>query len=88
MNSDDICDVAPQIETRGDFVKFLKNLEMNNVHCGSDWENDTLDRYIEAMGRWTHDCDGYFKNTDQDVNPDLPTWKLFAEILLAAKVYE
>lgn len=88
VNSNDICDVAARIETRSDFIKFLRLLEINAAFHSRDWENDTLATFVAAMGNWTNDCDGYFKNMGQEVCPDTPTWKLFAEILLAAKVYE
>ena len=52
-----------------------------------DWENPTLDRYLEALAAWIHDMPGYFKNQHIE-EPREPSWRLVATILHAAKTYE
>ncbi|WP_442857041.1 DUF7660 family protein [Arthrobacter sp. YN] len=51
------------------------------------WENADLESFLEAMSAWTRDMDGYFMNRGEPV-PDVPSWQLFAQMLLAAKIYE
>jgi hypothetical protein len=51
------------------------------------WENDTLDRFLDAMQDWIRSSDAYYRNAGQEC-PELPTWRTFAEILCAARIYE
>ena len=45
-----------------------------------DWENPSLDGYLEALHAWTDDMG--------DRIPEPPSWRTFADILYAAKIYE
>jgi hypothetical protein len=40
------------------------------------------------MIRYSEDILGYYDNTNQKVDADTPSWKVFADILLGAKIYE
>ncbi len=53
----------------------------------SNWENDSLDSFLEAMGRWTESFENYYEHTHQKEPESIP-WKLFANMLIGAKVYE
>lgn len=44
------------------------------------WENPDLGRFLEAMHAWTEDMG--------DRVASQPTWRTFADMLIAAKVYE
>ena len=43
------------------------------------WENGTISSFIEAMHAWA---------TDSSDLPESPSWRTFADILLAGKIYE
>ena len=45
-----------------------------------DWENPDLGRFLEAMQAWTEDMG--------DIVPVVPSWRTFAQMLIAAKSYE
>ncbi len=75
------------INTQADFVAFVKALAHDLQENPSDWENDSLERYFEAMAAWSHDMNGYFKNTNQPFPKDI-NWKIIGQILFAAKSYE
>lgn len=79
-----------KLETLGskeDFVEFVRLLVEDLRTRSSPWENDTLESYLEGLAGWTEDMDGYFKNMQLPV-PANVDWKLFANILMAAKIYE
>jgi hypothetical protein len=44
------------------------------------WENPSLDAYLEALHAWTEDMG------DRIAEP--PSWRTFADMLYAAKIYE
>ena len=79
--------VIDKIETRQDFIDFVHLLMNDLQNNGDKWENPDLPRYLEALASWTEDMDGYFLNKGEEP-PQHPTWKLFAEILIAASIYE
>ena len=76
-----------RVESRDDLVRFIRALHRDLAVNGSERENPTLDRFLEALAAWTDDMDGYFRNTGQDV-PSEPTWRLLANMLYAAHIYE
>lgn len=83
MLHDQIKDVDSK-ERLADFVAaLLRDLESNR----KEWENVTLESFLEAMESWVRSMDNYYKNTGEPI-PDTPTWRTFADILLAARVYE
>jgi len=51
-----------------------------------EWENDKLDRYLDAVAVFSSDFEGYARNTGS--NAEENPWRLVASVLLAAKVYE
>lgn len=76
-----------QIQTRNDFRAFLRALLENLRERPEEWENPNLPDYLEALGAWTEDMEGYYQNRSESI-PTQPTWKVAAQMLLAAKVYE
>jgi hypothetical protein len=75
------------VTSKCDFVDFVNNLRADlNAHP-KEWENNTLDRFLEALSAWTQDMDGYYENHHFPV-PTSPSWRDLAEMLLAAKYYE
>jgi hypothetical protein len=43
---------------------------------------------LEAIGRYTNDIQGYYDNTNKNVNADQPTWQVFADIFRGSTIYE
>jgi hypothetical protein len=76
-----------EIRSKDDLLVLLTALRQDLVANKEDWENPTLDSYLEAMQGWIQDMDGYYSNINQTI-PEQPTWKVFADILYAAKMYE
>jgi hypothetical protein len=52
-----------------------------------EWENTTLDNFLEAMEAWIRVMDQSRKNAGKDPI-EWPSWQTVAEILLAAGAYE
>ena len=75
------------IRSREDFVAFVKALSKDLHDNPATWENANLERFLEALGAWVVDMDGYYINQDKPV-PQQPDWKVVADMLMAAKMYE
>ena len=76
------------VKDRQTFSNFIDTLRQDLKTNPSTWTNKNLDDFLEAMNRYTQDIDGYYKNTNQNINADTPSWRVFANILMGAKVYE
>jgi hypothetical protein len=63
-------------------VRLVKDLKENPEH----WENDTLERFLDAIAAWVEDMDGYYQNLNKPI--PVVEWDIFGQILLAARIYE
>lgn len=77
---------AISVVSRRDFVDFVRLLEHDRRTCGAQWESQSIEDYMESIAAWVEDMDG--GSCDQEQLSCLPSWQLFARILLAAKYYE
>ena len=73
---------------RQTFIQFLSLLHEDYLSNQTDWENMTLESFLEAMVAYAKDIQGYYDNTKQLTDANIPTWKVFADILKGAKIYE
>jgi hypothetical protein len=75
------------IETKEDFASFVEALRLDLKDHLEEWENPTLESFLEAMQRWIESMDGWYANRGEDP-PVAPSWRTFAHILYASKIYE
>jgi hypothetical protein len=84
---DELIDYAKKITSRDEFQYFTECLIQDYLQNNSEWENRSLIDYLTGLGKFTMDMDGYYKNMDEKVDANISTWRIMAEILLAASVY-
>ena len=77
--------MSRRITSRDELIALIRELSSEDT---SKWENSDLGSFLEALSGWVGDCDVYYKKTGSDLDPDSPSWQLFADALQAAKVYE
>lgn len=70
------------------FSKFAEDLLMDYKKNGETWEVNRIDDFIENINRYAEDIDGYYKNMHFDTSAETPTWRIFAQILKGATIYE
>jgi hypothetical protein len=75
------------INGKEDFIRFVELLISDLRNNPDKWENKDLDSYLGAIASWTEDMDGYYQNNNLSL-PENIDWKVFANILMAAKIYE
>jgi pyruvate formate-lyase activating enzyme-like uncharacterized protein len=75
------------IKDKADLVRFIEALVDDLRNQPQKWENDTLERYLDALARWLDASDWYYRNHGREV-PVIPSWKNIGEMLIAAKMYE
>ena len=76
-----------KIQCKEDFIRFIWNLVNDFKLHKEDWHNKNLLDYLEAIGYWTEDMEGFYINNNQQIPKDTD-WKIFANILIGAIVYE
>lgn len=81
-------DMHSKISRRQEFISFLETFRQDLIEKPNDWENKNLEDFLEAMIRYTEDLQGYYDNTKQTINADIPDWQVFADILKGARIYE
>lgn len=74
--------------TKQQFIEFIENLRTDFIQNKEQWENKTIEDYLEAISRYTEDIDGYYKNTNQHIGLEKVDWKIFSDILKGSSVYE
>lgn len=79
--------IANSINDKKDFASFVRSLSQDFKNNSQEWENDSLDSFFEAMASWIEDMDGYYINEGLPISQNV-NWKVFADALMAAKIYE
>ncbi|WP_312333283.1 hypothetical protein [Sphingobacterium sp.] len=77
-----------KVTNRQSFIKFLDLLRLDLLQHPETWENKTLPDFLEALAAYTEDIQGYYDNTNANVDAEKAAWSTFADIFKGAKVYE
>lgn len=75
----DIWDKCDNVRNKTDLIMFIKSLRTDLKTNEEEWENITLEDYLESMEAWM---------TDTNMLSEKPNWKSFTEILLSGRFYE
>jgi len=78
---------AKAVSDRESFVGFLAKLSADLKSAPETWENGDLSAYLSALASWIEDMDGYYQNMGLERPKDVQ-WNVFADALMAARVYE
>jgi hypothetical protein len=76
------------VTDRQSFITFLEAFHQDYINNVQDWENKTPDSFLEALTRYAADIQGYYNNTNKNINADKASWQVFADILQGTKIYE
>jgi len=79
---------AFKVTDRQTFIQFLDLLRQDFLENSESWESKTIPDFLEALGAYTEDIQGYYDNMKLDVNADTANWSTFADIFKGAKIYE
>lgn len=77
-----------EVTDRQSFATFLQLLAQDLQANPESWANVNLADFLESMGRYTEDIQGYYDNLGLGLNTDAPSWCLFADLLKGATIYE
>ena len=78
---------ANSITSLEDLIIFIRAFYMDFNNNKEQWENTTLENFLEAMSAWAEDTMEHHKHLKTTDKLQL-NWKFFADLLMAARVYE
>lgn len=81
------------INSREELATFIQGLAADFAADAEAWENVTVGTYLDALSRWLGSADSWAKNMarlrpDLWLEPETPSWQLFALALRTAWTYE
>jgi hypothetical protein len=85
---DELFEMARNVASRSDLVAFIEVLSVEYRARGDQWENNRLELYLNGLAGFTNDIGGYYRNMGETADPNNVTWRMVAEMLLAATLYE
>ena len=87
MTGDELFDFAASVKDRQDFIKFIENLNADCRERRDEWQNDDLSGFLSGLSGFANDIGGFYKNMGESVDIETVTWRMVAQMLLAATVY-
>jgi hypothetical protein len=75
------------IASRADLVEFIRELAIDLRDQPDAWDNASFESYLDALASWTQDMDGHMATAGRTI-PAEPSWRVFGEMLIAARIYE
>ena len=82
---DNIYNYLNKVTDKESFLKFMKALINDYRNNPDEWENDTIDYYLDAIMAWIVDFSSCERN---DIDWDKIDYSVIAELFLAGKIYE
>ncbi|MFF7714760.1 hypothetical protein [Streptomyces sp. NPDC007988] len=78
---------ADEVTSRQDLALHIRRLRSDLLKRSDQWENATLESYLEAMAAWIEAAPHWYRSRGEEM-PAEAEWTYFAQALSAAVVYE
>lgn len=88
IQGDALVEKGEAIASKADFTDFVRLLFHNYRNHPNEWENGSLNLFLQGLVGFVENMEGYYQNLGAAVDLERPGWRVFADILLAARVYE
>ena len=75
------------IKSKEEFISFLLKMQEDKNNNDSEWENKSIESYLEAIASWVEDMDGYYSNMNLSKPKDID-WSFIATLFYVGKIYE
>ncbi|WP_037573461.1 DUF7660 family protein [Sporocytophaga myxococcoides] len=80
----ELLDKIKKIESREDFLEFVRKLKLKLETGELSLENDKIPDYLEGIMGVSMGIDGMYKNNKIEKEMEFPSWRAFAIILYSA----
>lgn len=83
----DLYDKINNIKSKEELIDFLDFLSKDRSKNKEEWQNNTLEDYLAAIGSWIEDMESYYENMNLLI-PDNENWSFIATLLYVRKIYK
>ncbi|MGR6001304.1 DUF7660 family protein [Bacillus cereus] len=83
----DVYELISDVDSKEKLLELLFHLQKDFKENQDEWENITLEDYLESMEAWVNDCEGSYQNRGEEMPKNI-SWGFIAQVLLAAAHYE
>lgn len=83
----DLYDRINNIKSKEELIDFLDFLSKDRSKNKEEWQNNTIEDYLAAIGSWIEDMEGYYENMNLPI-PNDENWSFIATLLYIGKIYE
>lgn len=83
----DLYDRINNVKSKEELIDFLDFLSKDRTKNKEEWQNNTIEDYLAAIGSWIEDMEGYYENMNLPI-PDNENWSFIATLLYVGKIYE
>ena len=87
MDDSRLFDLASAVNSRDDFINLVNELNKEYLSGATDWENRDFSQFLMTLSGFTRDMGGYYQNMGETVDVEVISWRMAAQMLLAATVY-
>lgn len=84
----DFEDGTENVLDKKSFTEFAREILQDCKSNSYNWTNNNLYDFIDGIASYAEDIDGYYQNMKSLKSPNIPTWRIFAQILKGATQYE
>jgi hypothetical protein len=89
MPDSDLLSYKADIPDRHTFARFLVALADDLRDRPQDWTRTDLEEYLRAAAFWLmNGLDAFNQNMRKQATPDPPSWRLFADVMSAARIID
>ena len=85
-NGDDSLASSYSVGSARDLITVVTSLRSDLIERPEEWENVTLERFLDAMAAWLAAFPQSYIDADESVLE--PEWRFVADLLRAARIYE
>jgi len=76
-----------EVSSKHEFTRFLDLLIKDYTNNSDEWENKSIEDFLQGIKSWVEDMEGYYINNNLSIPKDVD-WKFFASVLYSGKMYE
>lgn len=76
------------VRTSADLASFVSQLRLDLSQNPDEWENPTLERFLDSLAAWLEDIDLRTFYNMPDLAAEHVEWRFVADMLYAARIYE
>ena len=80
-------DKIESVSNKQQFLEFVNLLSADYRKNRDEWENKSIDLFLQAIEGWMEDMEAFYENSGLDTPKNI-NWNFLANMLYVGKIYE